>query len=69
MSNFVNITQEQWEELMEMLCTVVQRAEQWSKEREGLANTLATMHEALQATQTDVQAADQHSCKLMGLYG
>ena len=56
-------------ELTEMLCTTVQQAEQWSKEREGLANTLAATHEALQAIQTNTQATDQCSQELMGLYG
>ena len=68
MSNFVNITQEQWEELTEMPCTAAQRLEQWAKEREGLAATLATAQEALQSAQTDTQAADQRTCELLGLH-
>ena len=47
MANVVNITQEQWEELMETLRLAAQRAEQWSKEREGLAAMLTQAREAL----------------------
>ena len=64
----VNITQEQWEELMGMLQTAAQREEQWSKEREGLATMLTEAHEALKGAQDDAQAADQRSRELMGLY-
>ena len=69
MSNFVNVTQEQCEELMETLQMAAQWAKQWSKEREGLTNMLNAAKEALMAAQADAQAADQHSCELMGLYG
>ena len=69
MANIVNVTQEQWEELTEMLRTAAQRAEQWSKEWEGLAAMLTEAHEALKGAQDDAQAADQRSQELMGLYG
>ena len=69
MSNFVNITQEQWEELTETLCMASQQAELWAKEREGLASMLGAAKEALSAAQNDAQAADQWSRELMGLYG
>ena len=68
MANVVNITQEQWEELTETLRTAVQRAEQWSKEWEGLAAMLTEACEALKGAQDDAQAADQRSRELMGLY-
>ena len=51
-----------------MPCTAAQRLEQWAKEREGLAATLATVQEALQSAQTDTQAADQRTCELLGLH-
>ena len=69
MANVVNVTQEQWEELMETLRLAAQRAEQWSKEREGLAAMLTEACEALKGAQDDAQAADQRSRELMGLYG
>ena len=69
MSNAINITQEQWAELTETLRTAAQWAEQWSKEREGLATMLGEAHKALKGAQEDAQAADQRSCELMGLYG
>ena len=59
-----NVSQEQWDELTETLRVVVLHAEQWSKEREGLANML---NEA-KAACTDAQAADQRPHELMGLY-
>ena len=68
MSNFVNITQEQWVEMTETLWTAAQRAELWVKEREGLANMLGEAKGALAATQSNAQAADQRSRELMGLY-
>ena len=61
MSNFVNITQEQWEELTETLRTASQRVELWAKEREGLASMLGAVKEALTAAQNNAQAADQWS--------
>ena len=69
MTNVVNITQEQWEELTGTLRTAAQRAEQWSKEQEGLAAMLTKAREALKGAQDNVQAADQRSRELMGLYG
>ena len=69
MANFVNITQEQWEEMTETLRTAAQRVELWVKEREGLASMLGAAKEALTAAQNDAQAADQRSRELMGLYG
>ena len=68
MSNFVNITQEQWAEMTETLRTATQRVELWVKEREGLANMLGEAKEALVAAQSDAQAVDQQSRELMGLY-
>ena len=68
MSNFVNITQEQWEEMTKTLRMAAQRAELWVKEREGLANMLGEAKEALAAAQSNAQAADQWSQELMGLY-
>ena len=59
-----NISQQQWDELTETLHT-----EQWSKEREGLANMLEEAKATLMAAHADAQAADQHSKELMGLYG
>ena len=61
MSGFVNITQEQWEEMTKTLWMAAQRAELWVKEREGLANMLGAAKEALMAAQNDAQAADQRS--------
>ena len=61
MSNFVNITQEQWVEMTETLRMAAQQAELWVKEREGLANTLGAAKEALMVAQNDAQAADQRS--------
>ena len=61
MANVVNVTQEQWEELMETLRLAAQRAEQWSKEREGLAVMLTEAREALKGAKDDAQAADQRS--------
>ena len=61
MANFVNITQEQWEEMTETLQTAAQRVELWVKEREGLASMLGAAKEALTAAQNDAQAADQRS--------
>ena len=69
MSNFVNITTEQWAEMTETLWTAAQRAELWVKEREGLVNMLGEAKEALAAAQSDAQAVDQRSRELMGLYG
>ena len=69
MSNFVNITQEQWAEMTETLQTAAQRAELWVKEREGLVSMLGATKEALTAAQNNAQAADQQSQELMGLYG
>ena len=69
MSNFINITQEQWEELTGTLCTASQQAELWAKEREGLASMLGAAKEALTAAQNDAQVVDQQSRELMGLYG
>ena len=69
MSNFVNIMQEQWEELTETLCMASQRVELWAKEREGLASMLGAAKEALAVAQNNAQAADQQSRELMGLYG
>ena len=40
MANIVNVTQEQWDELMSTLQLAAQRVELWSKEREGLAAML-----------------------------
>ena len=68
MSNFVNITQEQWEEMTETLQMAAQQVELWVREREGLANMLGAANEALMAAQNDTQAADQRSRELMGLY-
>ena len=61
MSNFVNITTEQWAEMTETLRTAAQRAELWVKEREGLVNMLGEAKEALAAAQSNAQAADQQS--------
>ena len=63
-----NILQQQWDELTETLCVVVLHAEQWSKEREGLANMLEEAKATLNTAHTNAQAADQHSKELMGLY-
>ena len=68
MSNFVNIMQEQWEEMTETLQMAAQRAELWAKEREGLVSMLGAAKEALLASQNDAQAVDQRSQELMGLY-
>ena len=68
MSNFVNITQTQWEELTETLRMASQRVELWAKEREGLASMLGAAKEALMVAQNDTQAADQWSRELMDLY-
>ena len=57
MANMVNVTQEQWEELTEMLRLAAQRAEQWSKEREGLATMLTEAREVVKGAQDDAQAA------------
>ena len=59
MLNFINITQEQWEELTETLRTASQQAELWAKEREGLVSMLGAAKEALMAAQNNAQAADQ----------
>ena len=64
-----NVSQQQWDELMETLQVVALHAEQWSKEREGLANMLNEAKATLTAAHTNAQAADQCSCELMGLYG
>ena len=40
MANIVNVTQEQWDELTSTLQLAAQRAELWSKEREGLVAML-----------------------------
>ena len=40
MANIVNVTQEQWDKLTSTLQLAAQRAELWSKEREGLAAML-----------------------------
>ena len=69
MANIVNVTQEQWDELTSMLQLAAQRAELWSKEREGLAAMLTQAREALKEAKDDAQAADQRSRELMGLYG
>ena len=69
MANMVNITQEQWDELTSTLQLAAQRAEQWTKEREGLAAMLTQAREALKEAKDDAQAADQRSHELMGLYG
>ena len=69
MANVVNVTQEQWDELTSTLQLAAQRAELWSKEREGLAAMLMQAREALKEAKDDAQAADQRSCELMGLYG
>ena len=69
MANIVNITQEQWDELTSTLQLAAQRAELWSKEREGLAAMLTQAREALKEAKDDAQAADQRSRELMGLYG
>ena len=61
MSNFVNITQEQWEEMTKTLWTAAQQAELWVKEGEGLASMLGAAKEALMAAQNNAQAADQWS--------
>ena len=68
MANIVNVTQEQWDELTSMLQLAAQRAELWSKEREGLAAMLMQAREALKEAKDDAQAADQRSRELMGLY-
>ena len=68
MSNFINITQEQWKELTGTLHTALQQVELWAKEREGLASMLGAAKEALAVAQNDAQAADQQSQELMGLY-
>ena len=69
MANVVNVTQEQWDELTSMLQLAAQRAELWSKEREGLAAMLTQAREALKEAKDDAQAADQRSHEPMGLYG
>ena len=69
MANVVNVTQEQWDELTSTLQLAAQRAELWSKEREGLAAMLTQAREALKEAKDDAQAADQRSRELMGLYG
>ena len=69
MANVVNVTQEQWDELTSTLQLAAQRAELWSKEREGLATMLTQAREALKEAKDDAQAADQRSRELMGLYG
>ena len=69
MANVVNITQEQWDELTSTLQLAAQRAEQWTKEQEGLAAMLTQACEALKEAKDDAQAADQRSRELMGLYG
>ena len=69
MANIVNVTQEQWDELTSTLQLAAQRAELWSKEREGLAAMLTQAREALKEAKDDAQAADQRSRELMGLYG
>ena len=69
MANVVNITQEQWDELMSTLQLAAQRAEQWTKEREGLAAMLTQARKVLKEAKDDAQAADQRSRELMGLYG
>ena len=69
MANVVNVTQEQWDELMSTLQLAAQRAELWAKEREGLAAMLMQAREALKEAKDDAQAADQRSRELMGLYG
>ena len=69
MANMVNVTQEQWDELTSTLQLAAQRAELWSKEREGLATMLTQAREALKEAKDDAQAADQRSQELMGLYG
>ena len=69
MANIVNVTQEQWDELTSTLQLAAQRAELWSKEREGLAAMLMQAREALKEAKDDAQAADQRSRELMGLYG
>ena len=69
MANIVNVTQEQWDELTSTLQLAAQRAELWSKEREGLAAMLTQAREALREAKDDAQAADQRSRELMGLYG
>ena len=68
MANIVNVTQEQWDELTSTLQLAAQRAELWSKEREGLAAMLTQAREALKEAKDDAQAADQRSRELMGLY-
>ena len=65
----VNVSQQQWEELTETVQLAALHAEQWSKEREGLANMLEEAKAALTATRANAQAADQRSKELMGLYG
>ena len=69
MANVVNVTQEQWDELMSTLQLATQRVELWSKEQEGLAAMLTQAREALKEAKDDAQAADQRSRELMGLYG
>ena len=69
MANIVNVTQEQWDELTSTLQLAAQRAELWSKEREGLAAMLTQAREVLKEAKDDAQAADQRSRELMGLYG
>ena len=61
--------QEQWKELTNTLCMASQQVELWVKEREGLANMLGAVKEALTVAQNDAQAVDQWSRELMGLYG
>ena len=63
-----NVSQQQWEELTETVRLVALHAEQWSKEREGLASMQEEAKVALNAARADAQAADQHSKELMGLY-
>ena len=53
MANIVNVTQEQWDELTSTLQLAAQRAELWSKEREGLAAMLTQAHEALKEAKDD----------------
>ena len=63
-----NVLQEQWDDLTETLQVAALCTEQWSKEREGLANMLNEAKAALTAACADAQAADQRSCELIGLY-
>ena len=69
MANIVNVIQEQWDELTSTLQLAAQRAELWSKEREGLAAMLTQAREVLKEAKDDAQTADQRSRELMGLYG